>query len=63
MPPGLTANLHGITYCPEASIAAAANTPGRTEQADPSCPASIEIGTSNVAAGPGTHPFHAAGKI
>ncbi len=42
---------------------AAANTPGRTEQADPSCPASSEIGTSNVAAGPGTHPFHATGKI
>ena len=26
MPPGLTANLHGITYCPEAAIAAAAQT-------------------------------------
>ena len=29
MPPGLTANLHGITYCPEADIAAAANTLGQ----------------------------------
>ena len=63
MPPGLTANLHGVTYCPEAQVAAAAVTPGRTEQADPSCPASSEIGSSNVAAGPGTHPFHATGKI
>ena len=63
MPPGLTANLHGLTYCSDASIAAAANTPGRTEQADPSCPASSEIGTSNVAAGPGIHPFHATGKV
>jgi hypothetical protein len=63
MPPGLTANLQGITYCPDASIAAAANTPGRTEEANPSCPASSEIGTSNVAAGPGSHPFHATGKI
>jgi hypothetical protein len=63
MPPGLTANLHGVTYCPEAAIAAAANTAGKTEQASPSCPASSEIGTSNVAAGPGTHPFHAVGKI
>ena len=63
MPPGLSADLHGITYCPEASITAAANTPGRTEQASPSCPASSEIGTSNVAAGPGSHPFHAVGKI
>ncbi len=63
MAPGLTANLHGVTYCPEASIAAAAATPGRTEQADPSCPASSQIGTSNVAAGPGSHPFHAVGRI
>ncbi len=63
MPPGLTANLHGITYCPEADIAAAANTLGKVEQAQPSCPASSEIGTSNVAAGPGSHPFHAVGKL
>ena len=63
MPPGLTANLHGLTYCSDAAIAQAANTPGRTEQASPSCPQSSEIGTSNVAAGPGIHPFHATGKI
>ena len=63
MPPGLIANLHGVTYCPEAEIAAAANTAGKVEQADPSCPASSEIGSSNVAAGPGSHPFHATGKI
>ncbi len=63
MPPGLTANLHGVSYCPEASILAAAKTLGRTEQAEPSCPASSEIGTTNVAAGPGEHPFHADGKM
>ena len=63
MPPGLTANLNGITYCSDAAIAQAANTLGRTEQSNPSCPASSEIGTSNVAAGPGTHPFHATGKL
>ena len=63
MPPGLTANLRGITYCPDASIAAAASSAGKAEQADPSCPASSQIGTSNVAAGPGSHPFHAEGKI
>ena len=63
MPPGLTANLHGVTYCPDAAIAQAANTLGRVEQASPGCPASSEIGTSNVAAGPGIHPFHATGKI
>jgi hypothetical protein len=63
LPPGLTANLRGIAYCPEAQIAAAARTAGRLEQISPSCPASAQIGTSNVAAGPGTHPFHAYGKI
>jgi hypothetical protein len=63
MPPGLTANLHGVTYCSDAAIATAANTLGRVEQASPSCPASSEIGTSNVAAGPGSHPFHAVGKL
>ena len=63
LPPGLTANLRGITYCPEASIAVAAQASGRTEQLAPSCPASSEIGTSNVAAGPGTHPFHSFGKM
>jgi hypothetical protein len=63
MPPGFSGNLRGITYCPEADIAAASQTLGRNEQIAPSCPASSEIGTSNVAAGPGSHPFHAVGKI
>ena len=63
MPPGLTANLHGISYCPEASIAAAARQPGRVEQLSPSCPATSQIGTTNVAAGPGSHPFHAVGDM
>jgi hypothetical protein len=63
MPPGLTASLRGITYCPEASIAAAAANSGRAEQSSPSCPVSSEIGTTNVAAGPGSHPFHAVGKM
>ena len=39
MPPGFTGDLRGITYCPEASIAAAAQNLGRSEQAAPSCPA------------------------
>ena len=63
MPPGLTGTLRGITYCPDAAIAAAAQTLGRTERAKPSCPSSSEIGTTNVAAGPGSHPFHAVGKM
>ena len=63
MPPGFTGSLRGIGYCPEPAILAAAVNKGRAEQAAPSCPASSFIGTSNVAAGPGSHPFHAVGRM
>ncbi len=63
MPPGLTGSLRGIAYCPEAAIAAAAARSGRFEQLSPSCPAASEIGSDNVAAGPGSHPFHALGRV
>jgi hypothetical protein len=63
MPPGLTGSLRGLTRCPEGAIAAAETRKGRDEQAAPSCPASSQLGTTNVAAGPGSHPFHAFGSI
>ncbi len=63
MPPGFTGSLRGLTYCPDASIQAAATRTGRDEQAGPSCPASSFVGTTNVAAGPGEHPFHAVGRM
>jgi hypothetical protein len=63
MPPGFTGDLRGITYCPEGAIAAAAANLGRAEQASPSCPSGSQVGTTNVAAGPGSHPFHAVGKM
>jgi hypothetical protein len=63
LPPGFTGSLRGISYCPEGAILHAAQNLGRTEQAIPSCPASSQIGTTNVAAGPGSHPFHAIGKM
>jgi hypothetical protein len=63
MPPGFTGNLRGISYCPDAAIEQAANNLGRAELASPSCPASSQVGTTNVAAGPGSHPFHAVGKM
>ncbi len=63
MPPGLLASLKGLTYCPESGIASASQKTGRTEQAIPSCPSSSQVGDTNVAAGPGGHPFHALGKM
>ena len=63
MPRGLTGSLRGISYCPPSAIAQAVSNPGRFEQANPSCPLSSQIGTSNVSAGPGSHPFHVTGKM
>jgi hypothetical protein len=63
MPPGFTGNLRGIAYCPEGAITAAEHNLGRNEQLNPSCPAASQVGTTNVAAGPGQHPFHAYGKM
>jgi hypothetical protein len=63
LPPGFTGNLRGLGYCPDGAISAAAQLPGRVEQASPSCPPSSLVGTTNVAAGPGAHPFHAVGKM
>ena len=63
MPPGLTGSLRGIEYCSEDAIRQAAAQLGRTEEIYPSCRRSSLIGTSNVAAGPGSHPFHVTGRI
>jgi hypothetical protein len=63
MPPGFTGDLSGIPYCPDAAIEAAARKRGLDERQNPSCPAASKVGTSNVAAGPGSHPFHAVGNM
>jgi hypothetical protein len=63
MPPGFTGSLVGISYCSEAAIHQATINPGRTELANPSCPVSSQIGTTDVAAGPGSHPFNVRGRI
>ena len=63
LPPGFTGSLRGIPYCPESAIEAAAQGSGRAELAASSCPAASQVGTTNVSAGPGTHPFNAVGKM
>ena len=64
-PPGFSATLKGVSYCPQAAIAAAeAETlTGTEELADPSCPASSLIGEFTTGAGPGTHPLYLPGKV
>jgi hypothetical protein len=54
LPPGLTANLSGIPFCPEADIALARTKTGAQEESEPSCPAASEIGQTIVGAGVGS---------
>ena len=63
-PPGFSATLAGLTYCPDAAIAAAAlpSHSGVAEQANPSCPASSYVGEVIAGAGPGSHPLFLPGK-
>jgi hypothetical protein len=67
LPPGLSGRLAGVAKCSEAQIARAQarSRPGEgaTEQADPSCPASSEVGGVEVTAGAGPDPFHANGRV
>jgi hypothetical protein len=62
LPPGMTASLRGLAYCPEDRIAAAAGSSGADQLAHPSCPDSSLIGSVRTTAGTGSNPFAADGK-
>jgi hypothetical protein len=64
-PPGLSARLAGVAYCPDAALAAAElpTYSGLSELAAPICPASSLIGTAVTGAGAGTHPVYLPGKV
>jgi hypothetical protein len=53
LPIGLTADLSGIPFCPQADIEQARAKTGAQEQANPSCPAASLIGHSLVGTGVG----------
>ncbi len=63
LPPGLTGNLSGIPFCPDADIEAAKAVSGAQEEAEPSCPAASEIGHTIVSAGVGTVLAQTPGKV
>lgn len=54
LPPGLTGEIAGIPYCPDAAIEAARHRGGFEEAEHPSCPASTQIG--HTVAGYGVGP-------
>ena len=64
-PPGFSANVSGIPYCPENAIAplSAPGYAGLAELATPACPAASQVGTMNAATGAGSHPLNSPGKI
>jgi hypothetical protein len=62
LPPGISAVLKEVPYCPDAALEAAQKRSGVAEQAGPSCPAASQVGSVNVRAGEGPNPFYVAGK-
>lgn len=63
LPPGLTARLAGVSYCPSAALAVAAANGGAAEAASSSCPDSSYIGHADVSAGSGPTPIRIGGKV
>ena len=62
LPPGTTARLKGVAYCPESAIAAASASTAKAQIKAPSCPDSSFIGTVKIAAGAGGSPLQLAGN-
>jgi hypothetical protein len=62
LPPGATAKLAGVPYCPATALAAAAARSGAAEKAKSSCPDKSQIGVATIAAGAGPSPLAIAGK-
>ncbi len=58
-PPGLTAHLAGIPYCPDSALASipSAEKTGAAEIDDPACPAASRIGSASLSIGAGPAPL------
>ncbi len=54
LPPGLTANLTGVPFCPQADVELARRKTGTQEENESSCPAASLIGHSLVGTGVGS---------
>ena len=63
LPPGLTGDLTGIPFCPDADVAAAKTVSGAEEEANPSCPVASEVGHTLVGAGVGGVLAWTPGKV
>jgi hypothetical protein len=61
LPPGATAKLKGVPYCPPSEIAAAEGRAGATEKKNPSCPEDSRVGVASITAGSGPTPLKIGG--
>jgi hypothetical protein len=62
LPPGATAKLAGVPYCPPPALAAAAARSGLAERKDPSCPEKSQVGVVSTSAGTGPSPLQIDGR-
>jgi hypothetical protein len=64
-PPGFTAKLKGVPYCPQSAIDRLSNPlySGFAELALSACPPASQVGTAIASAGAGTHPVYVPGKV
>jgi hypothetical protein len=63
LPPGATAKLAGVAYCPPAKIADAAERTGAAERKNSSCPDDSHVGVATVQAGTGNTPLEIGGDV
>ncbi len=63
LPPGVTANLSGVPFCPETAIAIAKSKTGAREETEPSCPPASQIGRTIAEAGVGGTLAQASGRL
>jgi hypothetical protein len=63
LPEGLTADLSGVPFCPEADIEQARGKTGAQEEAEPSCPAASLIGHTLVGTGVGAVLDYVPGQL
>ncbi|HET6999533.1 MAG TPA: hypothetical protein VFI03_13215 [Solirubrobacterales bacterium] len=62
LPPGATAKLAGVPYCPPSALAAAVARSGAAEKGNSSCPDKSQVGVALVSAGTGPSPLQIEGK-
>ncbi len=62
LPPGATAKLAGVPYCPPSDLADAAKRSGAAERKNSSCPDKSQIGVVVATAGTGPSPLRIEGK-